>query len=121
MRDRDPLKRGTTNHINFDAPATFRKWPSFNGQRRTDSAGPYLLLDGTLDECIRQFLTKPVSTRHLYEIHTLPQAPLVGEVIHGEIVAELARLRDFGAFPRSLICCEFLAVPARHSELTRYS
>ena len=26
--------------INFDAPATFRKWPSLNGQRRINSAGP---------------------------------------------------------------------------------
>ena len=81
--------------INFDAPATFRKWLSHQCQQRIESRGPYLLHDGTLDECIRQFLSKPASTRHLYEIHTLPQAPLVGDVIHGEIVAELARLRDF--------------------------
>jgi hypothetical protein len=45
--------------INFDAPATFHKWPSLNGQRRNESAGAYLLLDGTLDECIREFLAKP--------------------------------------------------------------
>ena len=42
-------------HIKFDAPATFLKWPSLNGQRRVDSDGPYLLLDATLDECIREF------------------------------------------------------------------
>jgi hypothetical protein len=81
--------------INFDAPATFRKWPSLNGQRRIDSAGPYLLHDGTLLECIQQFLAKPPAARHLYEIHTSPQAPLVDAVVSGEIVAELARLRDF--------------------------
>lgn len=85
----------TASGINFEALATFRKWPSLNGQRRIDSAGAYLLLNGTLDECIRQFLTKPVSTRHLYEIHTLPQPPLVGPEISAEIVAELAHLRDF--------------------------
>ena len=85
----------TAAHINFDAPATFRKWPSLNGQRRVDSIGPYLLLDGTLDECIRQFLAKPTVTRHLYEIHTSPQAPLVSEVVSAENVAELAYLRDF--------------------------
>jgi hypothetical protein len=28
-------------HVNFDAPAVLRKWPSLRGQRRTDSAGPY--------------------------------------------------------------------------------
>ena len=81
--------------INFDAPATFRKWPSLNGQRRIESAAAYLLLDGTLDECIRHFLAKPLPVRHLYEIHTSPQPPLVDAVVSREIVAELARLREF--------------------------
>ena len=83
------------NGINFDARATFRKWPSLNGQRRIDSSGPYLLIDGTLDECIREFLAKPPAARHLYEIHTSPQPPLVDAVVSGEVVAELAHLRDF--------------------------
>ena len=95
MSNRDPSAASTAAHINFDAPATFRKWPSLNGQRRVDSIGPYLLLDGTLDECIRQFLARPTVTRHLYEIHTSPQAPLVSEVVSAENVAELAQLRDF--------------------------
>ena len=69
--------------INFDAPATFRKWPSLNGQRRIESAAAYLLLDGTLDECIRHFLAKPPPVRHLYEIHTSPQPPLVDAVYLG--------------------------------------
>ena len=81
--------------IKFDAPATFRKWPSLNGQRRNDGAGPYFLLDSTLDECIRQFLANTTVTRHFYDIHTLPQAPFVGEVVTAENVAELAHLRDF--------------------------
>jgi hypothetical protein len=85
----------TDTHINFDAPATLRKWPSLNNQRRTDASGPYLLLDGTLDECIRSFMAKPASTRHLYEIHTSPQPLLMSAVLSEEIVAELARLRDF--------------------------
>jgi hypothetical protein len=89
------IETDPSNKIDFDAPATFRKWPSLNGQRRNDGTGPYLLLDSTLDECIRQFLAKPTVTRHLYEIHTLPQAPFVGEVVTAENVAELAHLRDF--------------------------
>ena len=93
MSDRDQRKSG---NISFDAPATFSQMAtSLNAQRRSDSPGPYLLLDGTLDECMRQLLTKPVSTRHFYEIHTLPQPPLVGAVLSAEIVAELAYLRDF--------------------------
>jgi hypothetical protein len=82
-------------HVNFDAPAILRKWPSLNNQRRTTGIGPYLLFDGTLDECIREFMAKPAPMRHLYEIHTSPQPPLVGAVLSGDIVAELARLRDF--------------------------
>ena len=93
MSDSDLSASGT--HINFDAPATFRKWPSLNNQRRTEACGPYLLVEGTLDECIRQYLRTPPPVRHLYDIHTSPQAPLVDAIVSGEIVAELARLRDF--------------------------
>ena len=30
------------------------------------TGGPYLLLDGTVDECIREFMAKPAPVRHLY-------------------------------------------------------
>jgi hypothetical protein len=86
---------GPGAHVNFGAPATLRKWPSLNNQRRAESPGPYLLLDGTLDQCIREFMAKPAPVGHLYEIHTAPQPPLVSDILSGEIVAELARLRDF--------------------------
>jgi hypothetical protein len=94
MTDKNPAV-GPGHHVNFEAPAILRKWPSLNGQRRIDSAGPYLLLDGTLDECIREFMAKPGPVRHLYEIHTSPQPPLVGAALSGEIITELERLRDF--------------------------
>jgi hypothetical protein len=84
-----------SNQVDFDAPATFRKWPSLNGQRRSDSPGPYLLLDGTLGECIQEFMAKPTATRHLYEIHTLPQVPFLSEIVTAENVAGLADLRNF--------------------------
>ena len=76
-------------------PAVVRKWPSLNNARRTDGTGPYLVLEGTLDECIKEFMAKPESTRHLYEIQTSPQPPLVTEILSAELVVELARLRDF--------------------------
>ena len=82
-------------HVDFDAAAILRKWPSLNNQRRTDVVGPYLLLESTLDECLREFMAKPAPMRHLYEVHTSPQPPLVSAVLSEEIVAELARLRDF--------------------------
>jgi hypothetical protein len=86
---------GIRAHVNFDAPAVLRKWPSLRNERRADGTGPYLLVDGTLDECIREFMAKPTTSRHLYEIHTAPQPPLVSAVSSGEHIVELARLRDF--------------------------
>jgi hypothetical protein len=86
---------GSETQVDFGAPAAFRKWPSLNNRRRTGATGPYLLFDGTLDECIRQFMARPAAQRHLYEIHTTAQPPLVTAVLSGEHVVELARLRDF--------------------------
>jgi hypothetical protein len=80
--------------VNFDAPAVLRKWPSLHNERRSEGAGPYLLVDGTLDECIREFMAKPVAARHLYEIHSSPQSRLVSRVLSGDTIVELARLRD---------------------------
>ena len=82
-------------YLNFEAPAVLRNWHSLRSERRTDSTGPYLLVEGTLDEFIRELMAKPTTTRHLYEIHTAPQPPLVSAVLSGEPIVELARLRDF--------------------------
>jgi hypothetical protein len=84
-------------HIDFGAAAILRKWPSLNNERISASlrARPYLVFDGSLDECIRQFLAKPANQRHLYEIHTAPQTDLVSAVLSAEHIVEIARLRDF--------------------------
>jgi hypothetical protein len=84
-------------HIDFNAPAILRKWPSLNNERISASLGarPYLVVEGSLDECVRQFLVKPVGQRHLYEIHTAPQSDLVSAVLSAEHIVEIARLRDF--------------------------
>jgi hypothetical protein len=66
----------TGAHINFGAPAVLRKWPSLN-KERISSASPYSVAEGTLDECIRRFSTKPISQQHLYEIRTASQGELV--------------------------------------------
>lgn len=87
----------TDAQIKFDVPAVLRKWPSLNNQRVSVALGarPYLIFEGTLDECIQQFMSKPASQRHLYEIHTEPQQPLVSAILSAEHIVELARLRDF--------------------------
>src|ERR1700730_1127257 len=84
-------------HIRFEAPATLKKWPSIKNERLSaaDGARPYSIVDGTLDDCIRQFMAKPVSQHHLYEIHTAPQGELIGAVLSAEHILEIARLRDF--------------------------
>ena len=83
--------------INFHAPATLRKWPSVNGERVSASLGarPYLIIYGTLDECIRRLMSQPKSQHHLYEIHTAPQSDLVSAILSAEHIVELTRLRDF--------------------------
>jgi hypothetical protein len=81
----------------FSAPATLRKWPSIDKQRVSASlaARPYIIMEDTLDECIRKFMVQPEDQRHLYEIHTAPQSDLVSAVLSPDHVVEIARLRDF--------------------------
>ena len=83
--------------IKFDVPAVLRKWPSLKDERVSASLGarPYMVFDGTFDECIRQFMSKPASQHHLYEIHTAPQGELVTAILSADRIVELARLRDF--------------------------
>ena len=80
--------------VNFDAQAELRKWPSLNNQRRPDRE-TYIVTGGPLDQCIREFMAKPDPTRHLYEIHTARQPPLIMGVLATEHIVELARLKDF--------------------------
>jgi len=80
--------------VNFGAKANLRKWPSLENQRREDRP-TYLVLEGTLDQCISAFMEKPQATRHLYQIHTSPQPPLVTEILSPEHILELSRLREF--------------------------
>ena len=80
--------------VDFGAPAVLNKWPSLANQRQPDRE-PYQVIEGTLDACISAFMGKPAATRHLYEIRTAAQPPLVTEVLSPEHVIELARLREF--------------------------
>ncbi|WP_223968782.1 hypothetical protein [Bradyrhizobium sp. RD5-C2] len=89
--------QGMTDHshqVDFQAAASLYKWPSLGNSRREDRA-PYMIVNGTLDQCIRDFMGKPEKTRHLYEIRTTSQPPLVPDVLSPEHVIELSRLREF--------------------------
>jgi hypothetical protein len=85
------------DQIQFDAPAILRKWPSFRSERvnAADGAIPYTVVDSTLDDCIREFMAKPASQQHLYEIHNRPQRDLVSAVLSARQILEISRLRDF--------------------------
>ncbi|MGY8632165.1 hypothetical protein RAD15_06685 [Bradyrhizobium sp. 14AA] len=80
--------------VDFGALAALYKWPSLANQRRLDRE-PYQIIEGTLDECISAFTRKPPTTRHLYEIRTAAQPPLVTDIVSPEHVIELSRLREF--------------------------
>ncbi len=79
----------TEARIKFDAPATLRRWPSFNHERLTIEL-PCVVAEGTLDECIRHFTTKPMSQAHLYEIHTASQGEVITAVLSAQKIIELA-------------------------------
>jgi hypothetical protein len=79
--------------INFNAPASVMKWASIKSERLSDVPCPYLVQDGTLEECMAELLSKPVSQHHLYEVHTDPQEPWIKAVLSAKHVYELLRLR----------------------------
>jgi hypothetical protein len=89
-------KMENAGHLNFEALAALRKWPSVRGERIPNSgASSYTVFEGTLDECIQRLNEKTASVRGLYEIHTEPQGPTLAGVLSADDVQELIRLREF--------------------------
>ena len=80
--------------IVYDAPADLKKWPSLNNQRLT-SKPPYLVYNGTLADCIRQLLAKPIKQICLYDIVTEPQPIFDKPVLSPADAAEIAMRKDF--------------------------
>jgi hypothetical protein len=80
--------------IAYDVPADLKKWPSLNHQRMTGKA-PYLVYNGTLADCIRQLLAKPIKQISLYDIFTKPQPAFDGPVLSPGDAAEIAMHKDF--------------------------
>ena len=59
--------------IFYGAPADLKKWPSLKGQRLNGKSRPYLVFSGTLAECVRELMSKPIKGISLYDIVTDPQ------------------------------------------------
>jgi hypothetical protein len=80
--------------ITYDAPADLKKWPSLKSER-LDSKEPYLVHTGTLADCIRELLAKPLKQIPLYYIVTEPQKAFTTGVLSPGDAAEIAMRRDF--------------------------
>jgi len=81
--------------IFYDAAADLKKWPSLNSQRLNGKSRPYLVFDGTLAECIRELMSKPVKGISLYDIVTEPQPAFDQKVLSPGDAAEIAMRKDF--------------------------
>ena len=80
--------------IAYDAPADLKKWPSLNN-RRQGGGPPYLVYNGTLAECIRKLLAKPVKQISLYDIVPDPQPIFDRAILSPADAAEIALRGDF--------------------------
>ncbi|WGS18889.1 MULTISPECIES: hypothetical protein [unclassified Bradyrhizobium] len=80
--------------ISYDAPADLKKWPSLRNERIASKA-PYLVYNGTLADCIRLLLAKPVNQISLYDIVTERQVAFDSNVLSPADAAEIALRKDF--------------------------
>ena len=80
--------------IAYDAPADLKKWPSLRNERVTGKT-PYLVYNGTLADCIRHLLAKPIKQISLYDIVTERQPAFDGNVLSPGDAAEIAMRKDF--------------------------
>jgi hypothetical protein len=85
----------TGSPIFYDAPAHLKKWPSLRGRRLNGSGRPYFVFEGTLADCIRELLAKPVKAICLYDIVTEPQPAFRQKVLSPGDAAEIAMRNDF--------------------------
>jgi len=81
--------------IAYDAPAELKKWPSLKGERQKDRGPPYLVYNGTLADCVRELMGKPIKGISLYDIMTKPQAAFDQAVLSPGDAAEIAMRKDF--------------------------
>jgi hypothetical protein len=81
--------------IVYDAPADLKKWPSLNNRRLDGNSRPYLVFSGTLADCVRELMAKPIKVIPLYDIVTEPQPAFEQTVLSPADAAEIAMRRDF--------------------------
>ena len=84
-----------TSPIAYDAPAELKKWPSLNNKRINGSTLPYSVFQGTLADCVRELMAKPIKGISLYDIVTEPQPAFEQTVLSPGDAAEIAMRKDF--------------------------
>lgn len=80
--------------IAYDAPADLKKWPSLRNERVSNKT-PYMVYNGTLADCIRLLLAKPIKQISLYDIETGRQAAFDSTILSPGDAAEIAMRKDF--------------------------
>jgi hypothetical protein len=83
--------------IQYEMPAALYKWPSLEARRLStgDTIWAHQIFEGTLAECIREFMAKPISRRPLYEIFTERQPGLRDSILGANHILEIAEREDF--------------------------
>ncbi len=81
--------------IVYSAPAELKKWPSLNNQRLNGDSQPYMVFEGTLADCVRELMARPVRSISLYDIITDPQPAFDRAVLSPGDAAEIAMRKDF--------------------------
>ena len=81
--------------IVYGAAADLKKWPSLKGQRLNGKSRSYLVFSGTLAECVRELMSKPIKGISLYDIVTDPQPSFDQTVLSPGDAAEIAMRKDF--------------------------
>jgi hypothetical protein len=83
--------------IRFEMPAALYKWPSLDARRVTAGYSIKALrtYDGTLADCVREFMLKPINQRPLYEIVTDPRAGLRDYILRPNEIVEISERTDF--------------------------
>jgi hypothetical protein len=75
--------------IAYDPPAGLKKC-----ERQKDRGPPYLVYNGTLTDCVRELMGKPVKGIALYDNMTKPRAAFDEAVLSPGDAAEIAMRKD---------------------------
>jgi hypothetical protein len=91
--------RKASTPVRYDAPATIHRWftPEDRAVRAGDVVRAAVVFEGTLAECVREFLAMPTDEQFLHEIFTDTQDGLVRSILGPDDIRKVAARDDFPA------------------------